>query len=209
MKAPIRIATLAFCLGLLLACSPVFAASPAQQALNVSITRILDCIKKPEYANPATRGPLRQQIEDEVLHIFDFGEFSSRTVGARWRGFSPEQKKGFSDAFAELLLNTYISKIDGYNGEQIVFTGEKSEESRTEVQTTITMKDGKKVPVAYRMLPKDGGWRVYDVIIEGLSLVKNYRTQFQDILKSSDPEQLIARVRAKAKEAREQKANGK
>ena len=77
---------------------------------------------------------------------------------------------------------------------------------RLEVRTVITMKDGKKVPVAYRMLPKDGGWRVYDVLIENISLVKNYRTQFQDILNSASPDQLIERVRAKAREVRQQHA---
>ena len=77
---------------------------------------------------------------------------------------------------------------------------------RTEVRTVITMKDGKKVPVAYRMLPKDGGWRVYDVLIENISLVKNYRTQFQDILNSASPDQLIERVRVKAQEVRQQDA---
>lgn len=182
------------------------AVSAARQALETSTNRILACIKNPDYVNPATRGPLRQQIEDEVLHIFDFREFSSRTVGPRWRAFTPDQQKRFSDAFADLLITTYVNKIDGYNGEQVIYTGELSstDGDRTEVRTVITMKDGKKVPVAYRMLPKEGGWRVYDVLIENLSLVKNYRTQFQDILNSASPDQLIERVRAKAKEVRQQ-----
>ena len=186
----------------------VRASSPAQLALETSITRILSSIKNPDYVNPATRRPLRQQIEDEVLHIFDFKEFSSRTVGPRWSTFSPKQQQQFSDAFAELLLNTYLSKIDGYNGEQVVYTGEVSSPKgdRTEVRTVITMKDSKKVPVAYRMLPKDGTWFVYDVLIENISLVKNYRTQFQDILNSGSPDQLIAKVKAKAQEVRQ--ANG-
>lgn len=180
--------------------------SPARQALETATNRILDCIKNPDYVNPATRGPLRQRIEDEVLHIFDFKEFSSRTVGPRWRGFTPQQQKEFSDAFADLLISTYVNKIDGYNGEQVVYAGEVSSAAgdRTEVRTVITMKDGKKVPVSYRMLPKDGLWRVYDVLIENISLVKNYRTQFQDILNSASPDQLIARVRAKAREVRQQ-----
>ena len=76
----------------------VRASSPAQTALETSINRILSSIRNPDYVNPATRRPLRQQIEDEVLHIFDFGEFSSRTVGPRWRTFTPEQKKAFYDA---------------------------------------------------------------------------------------------------------------
>lgn len=116
--------------------------------------------------------------------------------------FSPDQQRRFSDAFAELLINTYLNKIDGYNGEQVLYTGEtvSPEGRRVEVQTLITMKDGKKVPVAYRMLPKRGSWFVYDVLIENLSLVKNYRTQFQDILNSASPDQLIARIRAKTQE---------
>ena len=182
-----------------------WAVSPARQALETSISRILASIKNPDYVNPATRGPLRQQIEDEVLHIFDFKEFSSRTVGPRWRSFSPVQQQQFSDAFAELLMNTYLSKIDGYNGEQVEYTGEvlSPKGDRAEVRTLITMKDAKKVPVAYRMLPKNGTWLVYDVLIENISLVKNYRTQFQDILNNGSPDQLIARVKAKAQEVRQ------
>lgn len=212
-----RAVSLAMCcalaLGLTVFSAPAQAAppssSPARQALETATNRILACIKNPDYVNPATRGPLRQQIEDEVLHIFDFSEFSSRTVGPRWRSFTQQQKKQFSDAFADLLITTYVNKIDGYNGEQVVYAGEVSSAAgdRTEVRTVITMKDGKKVPVAYRMLPKDGIWRVYDVLIENISLVKNYRTQFQDILNSASPDQLIERVRAKAQEVRQQ--NGK
>ena len=194
-------AALTLCLSL-----PAFApaavaaeASPARKALEVSISRVLDCIKNPDYVNPATRPPLRRQIEDEVYHIFDFGEFSSRTVGPRWKEFSAAQKKSFSNAFADLLLTTYLNKVDGYNGEIA-----NAARTRVEVRTEITMKDGTRVPVAYRMMAKDNSWRVYDIIVENLSLVKNYRTQFQDILTSGTPDELIARVRAKADEVRKQ-----
>ncbi|MDR2820651.1 MAG: ABC transporter substrate-binding protein [Desulfovibrio sp.] len=180
------------------------APSPALQSLEISTTRILNSIKNPDYVNPAKRGPLRRQIEDEVLHIFDFKEFSSRTVGARWRTFSPDQQSRFSDAFADLLINTYVNKIDGYNGEQVAYVGETRSPSgdRTEIRTVITMKDGKKVPVSYRMLPKGSAWHVYDVLIENVSLVMNYRTQFQDILNSATPDQLIERVKSKVLEVR-------
>ncbi|MDR1659274.1 MAG: ABC transporter substrate-binding protein [Desulfovibrio sp.] len=179
-------------------------ASQARRALEVSIGRILACIKNPDYVNPATRSYLRQQIEEEVLHIFDFSEFSSRTVGQRWRTFTPEQQKRFGDAFADLLISTYVNKIDGYNGEQVDYAGEVSSGGRVEVRTVITMKDGKKVPVSYRMLPKEGAWRVYDVLIENISLVKNYRAQFQDILNKDVPDKLIERIGDKAREARRQ-----
>ncbi len=194
---------------LLLAASFAVAAGPGpRQTLETAITRVLDNIRNPDWVNPATRGPLRRQIEDEVYHVFDFAEFSSRTVGPRWRSFSPEQKKRFSDAFAELLLNTYLNKVTGYNGEQVAYVGEVAapDGKRVEVQTVITMKDGKKTPVNYRMLPKDGSWRVYDVIIENISLVKNYRTQFQGILNTATPDQLTAKVLEKANEVREQQS---
>ena len=203
--------TLALC-GLLLAFvllpSAAQANSTARHALQTATKRIIDFIKNPDYVNPATRRPIRQQIEDEVLHIFDFGEFSSRTVGPRWHTFTPEQKKAFSDAFADLLISTYINKIDGYNGEQVLYTGEvaSAKGDRVEVRSVITMKDGKKVPVAYRMLPKNGKWMVYDVLIENISLVKNYRTQFQDILNTESPENLIARIKDKAVEVRQEHA---
>ena len=191
---------------LFLAAPALAAEAGPRQTLETAITRVLDEIKNPDWVNPATRGPLRQRIEDEVYHVFDFGEFSSRTVGPRWRSFTPEQKKRFSDAFAELLLNTYLNKVTGYNGENVAYVGEMASQDgkRVEVRTIITMKDGRKIPVNYRMLPKDGSWRVYDVIIENISLVKNYRTQFQDILNSATPDQLIARVLEKAHEVRAQ-----
>lgn len=176
--------------------------SPARQTLEVSVSRVLALIKNPDYVNPATREPLLQKIEDEVLHIFDFDEFSSRTVGPRWTQFNADQQKRFADAFADLLIATYVRKIDGYNGEQITYMGETSQGGKIQVETVVTMKDGKKIPVAYRMLEKNGKWRVYDVLVESVSLVKNYRTQFQGILTGSSPDELITRVKAKAQEAR-------
>lgn len=174
----------------------------ATKVLEGAVNSILNTIRNPEYANPATRPPLRRQIENEVHRVFDFGEFSSRTVGPRWKSFTPEQKKAFSEAFADLLINTYLNRVTGYNGETIAYTGQtaSSDGSKVEIHTVITMKDGKKTPVNYRMLYKDGSWRVYDVIIENISLVKNYRTQFQDILNTASPEDLISRIEAKARE---------
>lgn len=194
---------LTLCLGFATAQSAQ-AESAARQALETSVTRILDIIKNPGYVNPATRAPLRRQIEDEVFHIFDFSEFSARTVGQRWASFTPAQQKKFSDAFADLLLTTYLGKIDGYNGEKVTYTGERSNAAgnRVEVSSDITMKDGKKTPVSYRMMNKNGHWCVYDVLIEGVSLVKNYRTQFQDILTTASPDELTTRVKTKALEAR-------
>ncbi len=178
--------------------------SEARQALQLSVSRILSLIKNPDYVNPATREPLRMQIEDEVYHIFDFGEFSARTVGQGWKNFTSSQKQQFVDAFAELLFSTYLSQIDGYNGEEVFFTSERSNESGTrfDIATELTMQDGRTIPINYRLMPKNGSWVVYDVFVEGVSLVRNYRTQFQQILSSSSPDELIKTVKKRAREVR-------
>lgn len=173
-----------------------------RQALESGLNQVLELIKSPDYANLATREAQQAKIAVVVKQNFDFGEFSSRTVGPKWRQFTPKQQKDFSEAFGDLLINTYVKKIDGYNGEKIAYVSERSGKDRTEILTTVTMKDGKKIPVAYRMLPKNNTWKVYDVLIENISLVKNYRSQFQDILNSSTPDQLIERIKKKAIEAK-------
>lgn len=177
----------------------------AHQTLETAVSKILAIVMDPAYPTPEHRPALSARIETEVRSIFDFQEFSMRTVGGAWRSFTPDQQQRFSAAFAELLIYTYLGKVDKYNGEKIAYTGDKSDSklARVEVQTILTLKDGKPIPVAYRMLPKNGSWFVYDVLVEGISLVKNYRTQFHDILTKSTPDQLIQRVQDKAREMRE------
>lgn len=177
------------------------AASPAHTALDQTVNAILLCVKDPGYSNAATRPALRARIEVEVRRIFDFEEFSSRTVGMPWRTFTPAQQSEFTSAFSDLMFSTYLDKVNGYNGERVAYVGETSNPAgdRVEVRTVMTLKDGKSIPIDYRMLPKAGTWRIYDVLVEGISLIKNYRTQFQDILSKGTPEDLIARVRERAR----------
>lgn len=177
----------------------------ARQKLESTVNKILGIVMNPAYPSADQRPALNQKIEKEVREIFDFYEFSMRTVGPAWRSFTPDQQQRFSSAFAELLIYTYLGKIDKYNGEKIAYTGDKSDPQgqRVEIQTLLTMKDGKAIPVAYRMLPKNDSWFVYDVLVEGISLVKNYRTQFHDILSKNSSDELILRVQQKAHELRE------
>lgn len=187
--------------------SSALAAAPdqARPTLEKSITRVLKLVQQPGFSDPQRRAAIRADIEAEARKIFDFEEFSSRTVGIAWRNFSPQQKALFSDSFADLLLVTYLDKVKGYDGERIAYNGEafSPEGDRVEIRTVITLKNGKATPVAYRMLAKNDAWWVYDVLVEGISLVKNYRTQFQEILSKGAPEQLIERVNEKARALKE------
>ncbi len=187
--------------------SDVSAASPSRTALQATIERVLSMLADPAYNNQATQASQRAKIEDEIRKVFDFKEFAARTVGQRWRTFSPAQQAAFSEAFADLLLTTYLGQLDRYNGEKIRYTGERSNEAGTRVEqmTELNTSDKRIIPVSYRMMPKNGTWVVYDVIVEGVSLVKNYRTQFQDILATATPDDLTRRIRDKANEIRNRK----
>ncbi len=183
-------------------CGTAFAAGTPTDTLSVTVNDVLAILKEPDYKDPVKRVPLRAQIEKKVHEVFDFGEFSARTVGRSWQSFSAEQKARFDEAFANLLLITYLDKIQGYNGEQVAYLGEllSSKNDRAEVETIVTLADKTQVPVSYRMMLKDDRWVVYDVIIENVSLIKNYRSQFQDVLTRGTPEQLIEKVENRARE---------
>jgi len=193
-----------------LAAVPAMAAQSATDAIRQTVNEVLNIIKKPEMDDPAQKPALLQQVEERIKTIFDFTEFSARTVGPKWREFTPDQKAKFEEAFASLLRATYIEKLDGYDGEQVDFTGEVSSTKgdKAEVQSSIRMKD-KSIPVAYRLLTKNGEWKVYDVRIENVSLIENYRGQFKDILLRGSADDLIKKVEEKALEVKTEKNTAK
>ena len=196
-----------FLLLLFALCAPVMAAgekSEARQTLEAKLDEVFAILDKPEFKDPAKRAPLMQEVKDKIYSICDFQEFSARTVGGRWRSFTPQQQHDFEDAFGELLFETYNSKLLSYEGQRFKFIQEivGSKGDKVEIQTTLPY-DGKEAPVNYRMIKKPEGWKVYDMIIENVGLVQNYRNQFQDILNKQTPEQLIQTIRDKAKETRD------
>ena len=181
-------------------------AADARASLKGAIDQVLDLIKDPAFSNPATRENQIEAIDSKIREIFDFSEFSSRTVGKNWKNFTDTQKTQFIDAFAQLLRATYIDKVEGYNGEEVKYLGETvgTKGDKVEVDTSISLKTQEApIKVSYRMLDK-GRWVVYDVVIEGVSLVQNYRTQFNELLQKGDADALIAKVNARAQELREQ-----
>ncbi len=131
--------------------------------------------------------------------MFDFTELSKRSLGQNWDKFNPDQQKEFIRLYRSLLEETYSDKITSYTDEKIVFKKDVSLSEKTvEVQTTIVTKTSE-VPIYYRLIEKNGNWKVYDVVIEGVSLVSNYRTQFREILASKTPETLLETLRKKTR----------
>lgn len=212
MRSSRFIAALAtsLCLFLFALClaGPARAAASPSDALRGSVDRVLVILQHPDYTDTAKRQPLRAEIEQIVRSAFDFTEFARRTIGSHWSSFNPDQQQRFTDIFCQLLIASYVDKIDGYNGEKVAYLSERfSQNNRlAEVQTTITMSSGQVTPVAYRMILKDSVWRVYDVLVENVSLNSNYRAQFQEILAKSSPDALIQRVEDRVQELHRQNA---
>ena len=204
MRLKLFLLSLVFCLAAAV-CAHA-ADMTARQTAEAGADRILALLNDPAFKDPATKPAIRQKVEAEVLQLFDFDEFSTRTVGPTWRKFTPEQKKAFKAAFTDLLRNTYIDTLDEYDGQKVRFTGEVVANNGKRVEVQMEFLTSKQAhPVAFRMLEKKGRWVVYDVLIEGISMIKNYRDQFRDILSKGDPQTLIERVKAKALEQKEKK----
>ena len=182
------------------------APSEARQVLERTINEVLVELQKPDLKNPATRSAVLGRVERIIERLFSFEELAARTVGPHWSKFTPDQQTRFIGVFTTLLRETYLEKLDGYNGETVSYLGETSSTSgdKAEIKTSVNIK-GKPVPVAYRLLKKSQ-WEVYDVIIEGVSMVQNYRSQFQQLMRAGEAEKLIEQVRVKAEEARARNA---
>ena len=173
------------------------AASPLE-SLKIPIENVLGLLKDPKYKNPDQRQQQRDKILTITRQLFDFTEMSKRALARNWKSFSPQEQLQFADVFADHLSNSYMDKIQGeYKDETIVFLNEETvADGKALVKTKIQRKSGD-ISVDYSMLLVDNQWRVYDVNIEGVSLIKNYRTQFDQILVKESPAQLIERLKKK------------
>ena len=177
-------------------------ASEARTQLESTITAVLQELASPAFASKATRESVLASVETIITQRFDFAAFTARAVGRDWQSFNQDQKGRLTDAFTDLLRETYLNKLTGYNGEKVQYLSEISstDGKRVEVQTAIVI--GKNsIPIGYR-LQKNSDWKVYDVIVESLSLTQNFRGQFNSLLKNGDVEALITAVTTKAAEAR-------
>lgn len=172
---------------------PLWAGEPLE-AIRDSTEKVIEILKDPALkADPELR---EKKIWDVVVGRFDFEEMARRALATHWRDRSPQEQKEFVDLFGKLLQRSYSGKLAQYTDEKVEFLGEEIDGPRAEVRTKIISK-GTEIPIEYRMMKKGNEWKVYDVIIEGVSLVNNYRNQFNRIVVSSGYKELIQRMRTK------------
>ena len=157
------------------------AGEPTDQ-IRHAVDRGLEIIQRPDLKGDAKKAERRALLRKELFPYFNFEEMSRRALGVHWRNRTPQEREEFVKLFQQLLESTYAGKIEGYEGERIVYGKEALDPPYAEVRTKIVTPQGDEFSVNYRALKSGDRWRVYDIVIEGVSLVNNYRSQFADLL---------------------------
>ncbi|NNL76344.1 MAG: ABC transporter substrate-binding protein [Desulfobacterales bacterium] len=180
--------------------SQSYAASP-KETVQTGVNKVLTTLTDPQFKDKPKDFKI-EKVGALINEIFDFKELSRRTLGRGWKKMNGEQQTEFISLFRQLLEGVYADRLLAYSDQKVIFDKEiMLKKGRAEVQSYLQSSDGKKIPLFYRLTDKSGGWRVYDVIIEGVSMVKNYRTQFRDILAKNSPDKLLEILRDKVKKS--------
>jgi phospholipid transport system substrate-binding protein len=182
------------------AASIVWAGAPPSEQLRGAVDRVLRTVDDPELKRPGRADQRRSAIRKIAGEIFDFTEITKRVLGPHWQPRTPAEREEIVRLFTALLERAYISKIELYSGERIAYLGEAVDGDLAVVRTKLVTKQGPEVPVEYRMVRRGERWMAYDVVIEGVSLVANYRGQFNKILQTSSYAELARRLRSKLDE---------
>jgi phospholipid transport system substrate-binding protein len=177
---------------------PVYAGAPLNTT-QVNVNKVLDVLRDPKLKSESAKETKKQKLRSIYKGMFNEIEFSKRTLARNWSKLNTAQQEEFIQLFEQVLEKAYIDKILSYTNEKIDFYKESvNSETQAEVQTKV-ITSSKEIPIFYRLILKDGAWKVYDVVVENVSLVQNYRTQFNDILAKNTPEQLLEILRKKVK----------
>jgi phospholipid transport system substrate-binding protein len=185
---------------LVLATGGAVHAGPSTDQLKATIDRILAVVQDPALRQPGKADERRQKIRAIADEVFDWQETGKRALARHWEGRSPQEREEFSKLFADLLERSYVGKIEGYSGEKILYEKETVDGDRAEVRTKLVTKAGTQIPIDYQMQKAGDRWRVYDVKIENVSLVLNYRSQFNRIIQQSGYPELVNRLKTKQAE---------
>lgn len=194
-----RLVPLATLLGVLALTPAAWAGTPTDQ-LRSAVERAITVLEDPELKTPARAEERQARIKAVADEIFNFKEVARRALGRHWRERTPAEQEEFTALFAELLERTYLGRSELYGGERVQYVSETIEGDFATVGTKVLTKEGPEVPVDYRMLRNSGRWEVYDVVIEGISLVSNYRSQFNRIIQASSYEELAKKLKARTLE---------
>jgi phospholipid transport system substrate-binding protein len=174
-------------------------AETPMEAVRETLTQVLRILEDPSLKNPAKQAQRRHMLEEIAAGRFDYAEMSKRVLGSYWKPLTETQRKEFVEVYKGFLSDRYAGKIEDYSGrkQDVGYLTERIEGSYAEVRTELRS-DKTTLPMDYRLLVKDGRWSAYDIIIDGVSLVSNYRSQFQKIIRESSFEELVNKLRERS-----------
>lgn len=181
--------------------SSVSAVSSPKEQIKKTVDKVISILKDPKYKGEKKTQQRRAALRTEISKVFDFEEMSKRSLGIYWKDRTPQEKKEFVELYRDLLERYYAGKIESYTDEEIIYTDERIDNGRyAEVKTKIITKDKKEIPIDYKLYFNGKEWKVYDVVIEGVSLVSNYRSQFNKIIRTHSYQELVKRMKTKQAE---------
>jgi phospholipid transport system substrate-binding protein len=175
----------------------VYAGEPLE-LVKLATDRALAVLRDPKLKAPDKKKVRVEQLQQIVNPIFDYDEMARRTLGAHWRRRSTAEQEEFTRLFRAFLEHIYADRIDIYEGERIVFGRETIDQDYAEVESKVIGNKGEESPVIYRLKRSDGKWKVYDAVVENISLVNNYRSQFDRVISKSSFDELKKMLKEKA-----------
>lgn len=193
--------SIAFALPLLLValtCSIAFGSSgqiseSPTEAVRSTLTEVFRILEDEKLKDPAKLMPRRHMLEDVIASHFDYAEMSKRALAAHWVPLTTGERAEFVELFKSFLSDRYAEKIEGYSGQQVFYLSERTEGNYAEVRTVLRSSKVD-IPMDYRLHIRDGTWHAYDLVVDGVSLVKNYRSQFEKIIRTSSHQELVRRL---------------
>ena len=175
-----------------------FAQAGATAQVKGTIEKVLEILRDPALKAPEKEEARRKKLKEAIAPRFDFSGMAKRSLGPHWRNRTPQEREEFVTLFADLLEQSYHKKLESYTDQEILYTKEQVDEKFGVVATKIlSQKENLDIPIEYKLLRQDAQWRVYDVVIEGVSLVSNYRSQFNRIIETSSYADLVRKMRIK------------
>ena len=182
----------------LLCISTAALAGEPTEAIRDAVNQGIEILNNAKLDNEKQRGQIIDRLRQVVYPLFDFREMAMRSLGPNWRRLDPQQRSEFVTAFTALLEKTYANQIDLYHGQKVAYKGENIDGNYAEVDTRILDKNGKTYTVVYRLHEVDGKWKIYDVVAENISIVNNYRSQFDHFLAKSSVAALLKTLQQRA-----------
>jgi phospholipid transport system substrate-binding protein len=172
------------------------AGEPTEQ-VKQTVDAVIKILNDKELRKPEKANERRLKVRETVDKRFNFEEMAKRSLALHWKNKTPQEQKEFVSLFSDLLEDSYIKKIERYENEKVSYYDERTDGSYATVRTKIITTKEAEIPVDYKICKKGQSWEVYDIVIEGVSLVNNYRTQFNQIIRSGSYEELVTRLKKK------------